>query len=62
MFNVIYTDEYNDYELTVYDVSYDSSGYPLFLIYFNQQWIRKSAKHFKPVHRFCGYGWTSNTR
>ena len=32
----------------VYDISYDSNGYPLFLIYHNEQWLRKSAKYFQP--------------
>jgi hypothetical protein len=32
----------------IYDISYDSNGYPLFLIYINGQWTRKSAKYFKP--------------
>lgn len=62
MFNVIYTDKDTEHLLTVYDVSYDSSGYPLFLIYFNYQWIRKSAKYFKPVQSLLGQGWVSNTR
>lgn len=33
----------------VYDIAYDSCGYPLFLIYLDGQWIRKSAKYFKPI-------------
>lgn len=33
--------------VNVYDISYDSAGYPLFLIYYENQWIRKSAKHFQ---------------
>lgn len=32
----------------VYDVAYDSSGFPHFLIYENGQWVRRSAKHFRP--------------
>lgn len=28
----------------VYDVSYDKHGYPLFLIYFKGQWLRRSGK------------------
>lgn len=32
----------------VYDVSYDKKGYPHFLIYIDGEWIRKSAKHFRP--------------
>ena len=38
-----------EHVVQVYDVSYDSNGYPIFLIYFDGQWIRKSAKHFKPM-------------
>lgn len=34
------------YEI-IYDVSYNKSGYPMFLIYKDGQWIRKSAKYFK---------------
>ena len=34
------------YEI-IYDVSYNKSGYPMFLIYNDGQWIRKSAKYFK---------------
>lgn len=36
----------------VYDITYDSSGYPHFLIYENGQWIRKSAKHFIPKKEY----------
>lgn len=36
-------------EVTVYDVTYDKHGYPLFLIYFFGQWLRRSAKFFSPV-------------
>lgn len=32
----------------VFDVSYNESGYPLFLIYNGEQWVRVSAKHFVP--------------
>ena len=32
----------------VFDISYDKSGYPLFLIYDDGRWQRVSAKHFKP--------------
>lgn len=35
--------------VNVYDIAYDSTGYPLFLIYYENQWIRKSAKHFQPL-------------
>ena len=32
----------------VFDVKYDSSGYPHFLIYKDGQWLCVSAKHFIP--------------
>ena len=33
----------------VYDIRYDAiSGYPQFLIYQDNQWLMKSAKHYKP--------------
>ena len=32
----------------VYDIRYDAiSGYPQFLIYEDNQWLMKSAKHYK---------------
>ena len=34
--------------LDVFDVSYDKTGFPLFLVYHNRQWMRRSAKHFVP--------------
>ena len=34
--------------MPVYDITYDNSGYPHFLIYEDGQWKRVSAKHFKP--------------
>lgn len=38
----------NDNIYEVFDISYDNSGYPLFLIYDDGQWLRISAKHFVP--------------
>ena len=32
----------------VYDIVYDKTGYPQFLVYENNQWVRVSAKHYKP--------------
>lgn len=32
----------------VYDITYDKAGYPHFLIYKDGQWVRMSAKHFRP--------------
>lgn len=33
-------------EVKVYDIIYDKSGYPLFLIRDKGQWIKRSAKYF----------------
>lgn len=33
----------------VYDVTYDNTGFPHFLIYKDGQWIRRSAKYFYPA-------------
>ena len=52
----------------VYDIKYDSDGYPLFLIYDYETnaWILKKAKHFIPeeydevdemFHPLYGYSW-----
>jgi hypothetical protein len=30
-------------------VAYDSSGYPTFLIYDDEQWRRVSAKYYQPL-------------
>jgi hypothetical protein len=39
----------NGKEYNVYDISYDKAGYPHFLIYKDEQWVRMSAKHFRPT-------------
>ena len=51
VFDVRYTLSRNNLVVTVYDVTYDSNGYPLFLFYDreNRAWVRKSAKYFIPV-------------
>ncbi len=36
----------------VYDIIYDKSGYPHFLIYKDGQWLRESAKKFIPTENF----------
>lgn len=38
----------NNKQYQVYDIAYDKKGYPHFLIYKDGQWIRMSAKHFRP--------------
>lgn len=35
----------------IYSVSSDKCGYPRFLIHLDNQWIWKSAKHFKPIEK-----------
>lgn len=42
-------DKVNGNVYQVYDISYDRSGYPHFLIYKDNQWVRKSAKYFTPT-------------
>lgn len=32
----------------VHDIIYNKAGYPQFLIYTEGQWVRRSAKYFKP--------------
>ena len=44
--NVINKSNGKDYK--VYDITYDKAGYPHFLIYKDGQWVRMSAKHFRP--------------
>lgn len=46
--NVVNKD--NNEHCVVYDITYDKAGYPRFLIYKNGQWIRMSAKHFRPYN------------
>ena len=45
--NVINKDNGKDYK--VYDITYDKAGYPHFLIYKDGQWLRMSAKYFRPI-------------
>ena len=44
--NVINKDNGKDYK--VYDITYDKADYPHFLIYKDGQWLRMSAKYFRP--------------
>lgn len=44
---VITKDGQHVYE--VFDITYDRNGYPHFLIYNGREWIRRSAKHFRPA-------------
>lgn len=51
MFELYYANKFGGMErVVVYDITYGSEdGYPLFLVYLDGQWIRKSAKYFKPI-------------
>lgn len=40
----------------IYDIRYDSCGYPNFLIYRQKQWMVISAKHFTPNFYADGSG------
>lgn len=47
MFRVIDKDTREPFD--VYDITYDAmNGYPQFLIYEDGQWLRVSAKHYRP--------------
>lgn len=35
-------------EYEIYDITYDQTGFPQFLVFKNNQWLRMSAKHFTP--------------
>ena len=51
--NLIVRNKDNGVCYEVYDISYDKAGYPRFLIYKEGQWVRMSAKHFKPLDDEC---------
>ena len=49
MFKVIHKE--TEKLVDVYDIIYEPiSGYPQFLIYEDNQWLRKSAKYFRPCN------------
>lgn len=45
------TEKATGFDYEVFDITYDNVGYPRFLIYKDGQWIRRSAKYFKPITR-----------
>ena len=49
MNNLIVENKNNNRIYEVFDITYDKNGYPRFLIYNNGQWMRISAKHFRPL-------------
>lgn len=46
--NMIVVNKSNNSTHKVYDIVYDKAGYPHFLIYKDNQWLRISAKYFEP--------------
>ena len=47
--NMTVINKSNNERYNVYDVTYNNAGYPHFLIYKDGQWIRMSAKYFRPI-------------
>lgn len=45
---MILVDKRDNKTYQVYDIAYNKTGYPIFLIYKDNQWLRVSAKHFSP--------------
>lgn len=48
--NLIVRNKDNNEIYEVFQITYNKSGYPNFLVYKDGQWIRMSAKHFKPLN------------
>lgn len=46
--SMIVVNKNSNEQYSVYDITYDNNGYPRFLIYKDGQWLRMSAKHFRP--------------
>lgn len=46
--NMIVVDKRDNKQYRVFDITYNKAGYPQFLIHKDNQWMRISAKHFKP--------------
>lgn len=44
---ILWSKELNDWE-PVYDIKYNKSGYPIFLVWRKGKWLHRSAKHFTP--------------
>lgn len=49
---MIVYDKATNERVDVFDITYDKSGFPHFLIFKDNQWIRMSAKHFIPYVKF----------
>lgn len=44
----LWSKEVNDWE-TIYDITYNKCGFPVFLVWRDGKWLRRSAKHFTPI-------------
>lgn len=49
--NMIVENKNSNKVYDVYDITYNKSGYPQFLIYKDGEWVRLSAKYFKPYKK-----------
>ena len=54
MNNLIVENKNNNRLYEVFNVTYDKAGYPHFLIYRDGEWVRLSAKHFRPLELYYG--------
>ena len=48
--NMVVVNKKDKKSYRIYDITYDRVGYPHFLIYKDGQWLRLSAKHFRPYN------------
>ena len=46
--NMTMINKNNNQKYEIYDITYNKAGYPHFLIYKDGQWLRMSAKYFRP--------------
>ena len=52
--NLVVENKNNNRIYEVFDITYDKAGYPHFLIYRDGEWVRLSAKHFRPLELYYG--------
>ena len=55
MDNLFVENKRNNKVYKVYDITYNKAGYPHFLIYKDGEWLRLSAKNFRPVEEIAAY-------
>ena len=54
MNNMMVVNKNNGQLYEVFDIVYNKAGYPHFLIYKDGEWLRLSAKNFKPYEELKG--------